>query len=150
MIVIYTSPGCASCRKVKSWLKTHDLEFIEKNIFTTLLSRKEIQHILTKTENGFEDIISKRSKIIQENKVDFDSMSTNELVDFIIENPSVLRRPLIISEKIFQVGYDSEEIDAFIPRELKELAKADCGFKDCSQYKYCGALRAEVEMNNDE
>jgi regulatory protein spx len=148
MIVIYTSPGCASCRKVKNWLKSHELEYIEKNIFTTLLSRTEIQHILTRTENGFEDIISKRSKIVQENNVNFDTMTTNELVNFIIENPSVLRRPLIISEKVFQVGYDSEEIDAFVPRELRNLVKADCGFKDCSQYKYCGALRAEVEIND--
>ena len=36
MIVVYTSPGCASCRKVKQWLKDRNLPFIEKNIFKTL------------------------------------------------------------------------------------------------------------------
>ena len=42
MIVIYTSPGCASCRKVKAWLKEREIKFIEKNIFNVLLNRKEL------------------------------------------------------------------------------------------------------------
>ena len=37
MIILYTSPGCASCRKAKQWLKDNDMKFVEKNIFTTLL-----------------------------------------------------------------------------------------------------------------
>jgi len=144
MIVIYTSPGCASCRKVKKWLNSHQLDYIEKNIFTTLLSRKEIQHILQRTENGSDDIISKRSKIVLENNIDFDSMSINELVNFIIENPSVLRRPIIVSEKIFQVGYDAEEMEAFAPARLKETTP-DCGHVDCSNYLNCN----KVELTNE-
>jgi len=69
MIVVYTSPGCASCRKVKQWLKDRNLKFIEKNIFSTLLNENEIRHLLMRSENGTEDIISKRSKIIQEKQI---------------------------------------------------------------------------------
>ena len=69
MIVIYTSPGCASCRKVKKWLKEHNLPFIEKNIFNTQLNELEIKHLLMRSENGTEDIISKRFKIIIENNI---------------------------------------------------------------------------------
>ena len=65
MIILYSSPGCASCRKVRQWLKDRDLKFIEKNIFTTILSDKEIKHLLMRSENGTEDIISKRSKVMQ-------------------------------------------------------------------------------------
>ncbi|MBQ2509733.1 MAG: transcriptional regulator Spx, partial [Erysipelotrichaceae bacterium] len=65
MIVVYTSPGCSSCRKVKSYLKDNHLEYIEKNIFNTLLNRNEIKYLISRTDNGTDDIISKRSKIIQ-------------------------------------------------------------------------------------
>ena len=75
MIVVYTSPGCASCRKVKQWLKDRNLKFIEKNIFSTLLNENEIRHLLMRSENGTEDIISKRSKIIQERQIDVEEMS---------------------------------------------------------------------------
>ncbi|MCI5774800.1 MAG: transcriptional regulator Spx [Erysipelotrichaceae bacterium] len=140
MIVIYTSPGCASCRKVKKWLKEHDLKFIEKNIFTTLLNEVEITHLLNRSENGTDDIISKRSKIIQESKIDLDSMSTMQLVEFIKHNPSVLKRPIILNEKIFQVGFDEEEIDAFIPGELRKIAKNACN-EQCPNWDGCQKLR---------
>lgn len=140
MIVIYTSPGCASCRKVKAWLKERNLPYVEKNIFQVLLNKTEVKYLLMRSENGSDDIISKRSKIIQENNYDIDNMSTNELVDFIIENPSVLRRPIILNDKNFQIGYDSEEIDAFVPAELRKIAKCD---KDCPHFEHCGKLRSE-------
>lgn len=147
MIVIYTSPGCASCRKVKTWLKEHNLEFIEKNIFTTLLNPNEIKHLFMRSENGTDDLISKRSKIIVENKVDVETMSMNELVDFIVQNPSVLKRPIIISERIFQVGYDQEEIDAFIPAKLRKLRISDCDI-NCPNYPDCGQLREDSKEGN--
>jgi regulatory protein spx len=147
MIVVYTSPGCASCRKVKQWLKERDLKFVEKNIFSTVLNESEIKHLLTRSENGTEDIISKRSKIVQEQKIDFDEMTLNELVRFIQQNPSVLKRPIILNEKSFLVGYDEEEIGAFVPAELRRIAKAACG-PECGNYKVCGEVREEVKADS--
>lgn len=140
MIVIYTSPGCASCRKVKSWLKEKGLPFVEKNIFTTLLSDGEIRHLLMRSENGTDDIISKRSKILQEKKIDVDSMSTSQLIEFIRENPSVLKRPIILDEKSFHVGYDEDEIDVFLPAKLRNIAKDTC-CTSCPNYPGCGKVR---------
>ncbi|QIK70000.1 Spx/MgsR family RNA polymerase-binding regulatory protein [Erysipelothrix sp. HDW6C] len=121
MIVLYSSPGCASCRKVRQWLKDRNLKFIEKNIFTSVLSDKEIKHLLMRSENGTEDIISKRSKVMQESQVDLDDLSMNELIIFIQRHPSILKRPIVMNEKTFLVGYDEEEIDAFLPSELRNI-----------------------------
>ena len=140
MIVIYTSPGCASCRKVKAWLKEKGLPFVEKNIFTTLLSDGEIRHLLMRSENGTDDIISKRSKILQEKQIDVDSMSTNQLIEFIRSNPSVLKRPIILDEKSFKVGYDEDEIDIFIPAKLRNIATGSC-CTSCPNYPGCGKVR---------
>ncbi|MCI6271857.1 MAG: Spx/MgsR family RNA polymerase-binding regulatory protein [Erysipelotrichaceae bacterium] len=142
MIVVYTSPGCASCRKVKSWLKEHNLDYVEKNIFKTVLNEKEIKTLFERTENGTDDLVSKRSKIIQEQKVDLESMTVNQLVSFIQENPSVLKRPIIISERNFQVGYDEEEISTFVPAKLRSIAELACN-KNCPNYEGCGKVRRE-------
>ena len=77
MIVLYTSPGCASCRKVKKFLKENDLEFIEKNIITLPLNEVELRHLIQRSVNGTSDIISTRSKIIRESDIDIDSMTLN-------------------------------------------------------------------------
>ncbi len=143
MIVIYTSPGCASCRKVKAWLKDRNIPYIEKNIFKTLLNDSEIKHLLMRSENGTDDIISKRSKVIQESDIDIDSMTTAELIDFIKKNPSVLKRPIILSETNFQVGYDEEEMGVFVPAELRRIADNQCTRK-CPSYSSCATVREET------
>ncbi len=121
MIRIYTAPSCASCRKVKTWLKEHDIPYVEKNIFSTLIREVELRELLERSENGTDDIISKRSKIIKEQNIDIDSMTMNDLIKFIQKNPSILKRPIMIDERRFQVGYNAEEIRIFIPRELRKL-----------------------------
>ena len=72
----------------------------------TKITRENIKQILEKTENGFEDIISTRSKAFKENNLNADDMTINELLDFIVENPSVLRRPIIVDHHRLQVGYN--------------------------------------------
>ena len=124
MIRIYTAPSCASYRKVKAWLKENDLPFVEKNIFSTSLHKEELQELLARSENGTDDIISKRSKVIKEQNIDVEDMSVNELISFIQDNPSILKRPIMLDDRRFQVGYNSEEIRAFIPRILRILS--DC------------------------
>ena len=97
---------------------------------------------LMRSENGTEDIISKRSKVIQELKIDLDELSMSALVKFIQNNPSVLKRPIILNERSFLVGYDEEEIGAFVPPELRNIAKANCG-PSCPNFCTCGEVRQE-------
>ncbi|WP_423364447.1 transcriptional regulator Spx [Mycoplasma sp. P36-A1] len=123
-VKVYTSPSCASCRKAKKWLNEFGVEFVEKNIFVSKLSKEELKAILEKTEHGFEDIISTRSKVFKEKALDIEDMSINDLLEFIEQNPSVLKRPIIIDERRLQIGYNDEEIRVFIPRELREKNNA--------------------------
>ena len=98
MLLLYTSSGCASCRKAKQWLKDNHIQFIEKNIFTTLMREDEIKYLLSRCENGTQDIISTRSNAYRSLNKNFDDMSMNELIMFIQDNPSVLKRPIILSK----------------------------------------------------
>jgi regulatory protein spx len=137
MITIYTTPSCSSCRKAKKWFEDHRIEYREKNIFNIKLTRDDIVMMLKNTDNGFEDIISTRSKVFQEQNLDVDDMTMSELTNFIISNPSVLRRPIIIEDKKLQIGYNEDEIRTFIPRRLREIIMcttcdkgADCDYKN--------------------
>jgi len=121
MIQIYTTPSCSSCRKAKKWLEEHRIEYREKNIFNIKLTRDDIVLMLKNTESGFDDIISTRSKIFQEKSLNIEEMSMRELTNFIIENPSVLRRPIIVEDHKMQVGYNEDEIRTFIPKRLREI-----------------------------
>jgi len=136
MITIYTSPSCSSCRKVKKWFKDQNIPFVEKNIFAATLDPKELKEILEKSLNGTEDIISTKSKIIKEQKVDVNEMTVNQLIEFIRKNPSVLKRPIMVDDRKIQVGYNSEEIRVFIPR-AQRLADSSCSSETCPSFINC-------------
>ncbi len=141
MIILYTSPGCASCRKAKQWLKDNQLPFVEKNIFTTMLKEDEIKYLLSRCENGTEDIISVRSKAFQQLDCDIDDLSVSRLVEIVKKSPSILKRPIMISEKNMVVGYDDDEITAMVPQALRNVVENACN-EACPNYAVCGKIRA--------
>ena len=90
MITLFLSPSCTSCRKARAWLEKHD------------------------------DIISTRSKIFQKLNVDVEDLSISALIKLIEENPSLLRRPIILDQKRMQIGFNEDEIRAFLPRGYRK------------------------------
>ena len=129
-------------------MKEHNIPFKEKNIFTEHITIKDLHKILKNTENGYDDIISTRSKIFTENNFDLDNMKTSELEQLIIENPSILRRPIIIDDNKIQVGYNDDDIRVFIPRELRNMFNCvDCN-ENC---EYCQQLSKQLKgLKEDE
>lgn len=133
MIKIYTSPSCSSCRKVKKWFEDNKIQYVEKNIFSPGFKKDDVKEILWKSENGTDDIISKRSKIFKEQNINVDDMKIDELLDFIVKNPSILKRPIIVDDKKIQVGYNPYDIEAFVPR-ARRIAEMECLLKQCDNY----------------
>lgn len=119
-VTLFSSPSCTSCRKAKSWLENHNIEYEERNIFSEPLTIKEIQRILSITEQGTEDIISFRSKTFQKLNINLDELSMKNLYKIIQDNPGMLKRPILIDDKRLQVGYNVDEIRRFLPREVRE------------------------------
>ena len=135
MITLFLSPSCTSCRKARAWLASHKVPFQEHNIMTSPLTAGELRRILAFTENGTDDIISTRSKIFQKLDVDVEDMSISQLIKLIEENPSLLRRPILLDEKRMQIGFNEDEIRAFLPRDYRK------------QELKAATLRAETEMD---
>lgn len=135
MIKIYYSPSCSSCRKVRKWFDEQGIPHEDKDIFSGTLNEKDLMEIISKSIDGTDDIISPRSKIMQERHIKVDDMTISELISFILENPSVLRRPIIVDDRKIQVGYNEEEIRTFIPR-ARRLAELYCS-PDCPLYENC-------------
>ncbi|NYA66566.1 transcriptional regulator Spx [Lactobacillus salivarius] len=121
MVTLYTSPSCTSCRKARAWLEEHNIPFEERNISSNPLNVDEIKQILQMTEDGTEEIISKRSKIFQDLDIDLDELPLQKLYTLIQKNPGLLRRPIIMDSKRLQVGYNEDEIRRFLPRDVRAL-----------------------------
>lgn len=125
MIKLYVSPSCTSCRKAKSWLEEQNLEYVEKNIYHEPLTKDEIKEILMLTDEGTEEIISYRSQAYKNLEKDINKLSMSELLDLLVEEPSLIRRPIIMDDRRLQIGYNEEEIRMFLPRNIRDLRLAE-------------------------
>ena len=121
MIKIYTVASCSSCKKAKEWLEKQNLAYQEINLVTSRICKEDILEILALTEEGTGDIISRRSQAYQRLNIDFETIKLNDLIQIIEENPTLLRRPLIVDHKRLQVGYNDDEIRKFLPRKKREI-----------------------------
>ncbi len=117
MIKLFSSTNCSSSKKMKQWLITNKLEFEEISILENTLLKKDI------LETGVEEIISKRSSAYKKLSkiIDFDALTLNSLVELIVQNQKLLRRPLVVDEHRLQVGYNEDDIRKFLPRKVRQL-----------------------------
>ena len=120
----------------------NDIPFIEKNIFGPTFTDKDLYDILSKTDNGTDDVISKRSKVILESGIDIDKFTLKQLVNFVMENPSVMKRPIIVDDHRLVVGFNPDDIASFIPR-AKRIADYACTLAACPLYIDCEHKRED-------
>ncbi|MBK5076277.1 transcriptional regulator Spx [Lactococcus lactis] len=123
MIRFYSSFSSSSSRKARHWLTNHKLEFLEIKINSHHFTDIEIKHILSLTESGTDDIISKHCNGYKNIAPFLNDLTLNELVDKINQSPSLLKRPLLIDDKRLQVGFNEEQLRKFLPRDFRHAEK---------------------------
>ncbi|MEK3807971.1 MULTISPECIES: Spx/MgsR family RNA polymerase-binding regulatory protein [Metabacillus] len=114
-LVFYSYPSCTSCRKTKHWLKAHNVDFNEKHLFRETPTYSELQKILQLTTDGMDEILATRSQTYKELNLDIDELPLSDVIKLIIDEPKLLRRPIITDGKKLVVGYN--------PQALTKLSK---------------------------
>lgn len=128
MATIYTTTTSTSSRAAVMWFKNHKLPLTEINIQKEpdKLTESIIRQFLQASDNGFEDLISHRTKLYRDLKLDNDnyrdSLSTNDLIHIILQYPKLLRYPIIIDNPKILIGYNREDIRTFIPAHERQQA----------------------------
>jgi Spx/MgsR family transcriptional regulator len=114
-LIFYSYPSCTSCRKTKHWLKAHNIDFSEKHLFRETPSYTELQKILQLTTDGMDEILATRSQTYKDLNLNIDDLPLSDVIKLIIEEPKLLRRPIITDGKKLVIGYN--------PQSLTKLAK---------------------------
>lgn len=122
MIEVFYASNTSSGRTTMQGLEKHDILFTERRItLKTPIKSKDVQKMLTHTENGFEDLINKRAKIYKKIEGDLNDLSIQELIEIMIKFPTLLRLPIVMSEKKIVIGFNETEIRCFLSREYRRL-----------------------------
>lgn len=132
MLKIFIKSSCGSSRMAKEWLNQFHIDYKEQNI--SRMTRDELIHIVSLSEFGFEDIMvgkTARAFIMK--------LSFGEAIDFLLENPTILRSPLIVAENKLQIGYNDQEMGKFISRKKRKLKREDYEKSISWHFWWCNA-----------
>lgn len=113
MIRFYYNRSSSSCKKAENWFEKYGIK-IKKRI--EQLSRADLVHALSLSDEGFKDILKNPSISAGNLKKDIFSMSFDEGVDYILTHTEVVKIPLILSSNKMVLGYNSESIRVFVTR----------------------------------
>lgn len=151
-IIFYEKPGCINNTKQKEWLVAagHDVKAV--NLLKHSWTIESLKQFFG--NKPIADCFNKTTPAIKSGEVDPDSFSKEAALKKMIEEPILIKRPLlIIGQRTFLQGFDKEEIQGIIslaPKEgaeaeVKELEKTDLTI--CPKLPTNSSCDQEVEVN---
>lgn len=126
MVTIITKNSSLSCRKARRWLENHDIEYEEINIshHPLKLSREILIQVLSLEEEGISALYGPKKK--REPKYQclmsrIEGLNLEDAFIYLQNHLELLYTPIIFDKKRLLLGYDSEDIRKFIPKEKRRV-----------------------------
>lgn len=113
MIEAYVYPSCSSCRKTLDELEALGTVFRRRDYVRERFSRQELKSLLDRVGLTPSMVLSTRSRVYRERAIDAETISDDDLLDLMVEEPTLLRRPIVIKGDQVVIGHN--------PRKLAEL-----------------------------
>lgn len=112
-IDLYVHPTCTSCRKAQAWLDEHDVTYRRRDYFRDRFTKAELSGVLASANLTPRDVLSTRARAYKEMVGDL-VLTDDQLLDRMIEEPTLLRRPLVVSEHEAVIGFDRAGLEQLI------------------------------------
>lgn len=98
-ITVYEKPTCTTCRKLNKLFEENGIDYKKVNYFIEPLTEEKLSSLLKKANLTAFDVLRKAAASYKELNIK-DVTDEKELIKLIVENPSILQRPIVeVGEK---------------------------------------------------
>ena len=98
-ITVYEKPTCTTCRNLNKLFAENGVDYRKVNYFIEPLTVEKLTDLLKKANLSPFDVVRKNEAVYKELKI-AEVKNENELIKLIVENPSILQRPIVeVGEK---------------------------------------------------
>lgn len=111
MITIIHNPRCGKSREGLKYLKEKQVEFEIREYLKNPLKKVELKDILKKLNFSADDLLRKKETIYKELIKGNPNPNEDTLINWMLENPKLIERPIIINEQKAIVARVKEKID---------------------------------------
>ncbi len=110
---IYHNPRCRKSREGIKYLESKKINFEVIDYIKNNLSSEQIRNILKKLQLKPIELVRKNEAIWKE-KYKGKDFSDEQLIKILINEPKLIERPIIVSEKLAVIGRPAENIDKLL------------------------------------
>jgi len=108
MITLYGIPNCDTIKKARKWLNDNGIDYEFHDYKKLGVPEKELKAWVKQL--GWEVLLNKRGttwrKLDDEVK---ESVDEKAAITIMLENPSIIKRPVLVSGKTLLVGFKADE-----------------------------------------
>ncbi len=114
VIQSYVYSSCTSCRKTEAMLKESGVAYESRDYFKHRFSRDELAALLGEAGLPVTGVLSTRSKVYKERQKEIDGLTDEALLDLMIEEPTLLRRPIVVGAGDVVIGHNPARLETLI------------------------------------
>lgn len=94
-ILIYEKPTCTTCRQTVKILTELGVDFERVNYYIKPFSKSKLKTLLSKMKMNPSELLRKNEKAYKELKVKENNFSEERILEFMLENPDLIQRPIV-------------------------------------------------------
>lgn len=111
-IIFYEKPGCINNTRQKQILQTSGHEVIACNLLTEPWTRERLEAFFQNLP--VDQWFNPAAPAIKQGQITPAKLSESEALDQLLEDPLLIRRPLMISDGRYKMGFDLAEVKAWV------------------------------------
>lgn len=116
-IQAYLYNSCSSCRKTDEILKESGVDYERREYFKDRFSKDELRTLLEQNNLTVQDVISTRSTPYKQHDLANRDLTDDEILDLMIEDPRLLRRPIVISGDTVIIGHNEKQLRELVTNQ---------------------------------
>ncbi|MDB5099901.1 MAG: hypothetical protein JWM80_4322 [Cyanobacteria bacterium RYN_339] len=109
-VTLYTKSGCTSCQKARQFLLARGVHFAERDIFKHPLDERELRALAA--QKPLAELFSHRSPSVKALGLADKALTDDEMLRYMLQEPRLIRRPLLRGEDEVVVGFDEARLGA--------------------------------------
>jgi arsenate reductase (glutaredoxin) len=107
---IYHNPKCSTSRNVLAMLRDAGAETTVIEYLKTPPARAELERMIRAIGKGVRGVLRKRGTPYEELDLDNPKWTDAQLIDFMLQHPILIERPIVVTEKGVRLGRPVESV----------------------------------------
>ncbi|MEP3427236.1 MAG: arsenate reductase (glutaredoxin) [Roseibium sp.] len=124
-ITIYHNPKCGTSRNTLEMIRKSGVQPTVIEYLKTPPSREELVDLIKRMGIPARDILRQKGTPYDELGLGDDKWSGDQLIDFMMDHPILINRPIVVSDRGVRLCRPSEKVLDLLPSDIGTFTKED-------------------------